>query len=97
VRRFEHLDGLESYRTPRERIRAALLDLASLLGACSVAWSIGWFLVRALASGGWSGWVIACVLAAGLVRWMLLSSWARRFRFVIVLSLVAVGAGPFFV
>jgi hypothetical protein len=90
------LDGLELYRTPRERIRAALLDLASLLGACSVAWSIGRSLVRMLASGGWLSEVIVCLLAGVIVYWLRWSSLARRFRIVIVLLLVAVGAGPFF-
>lgn len=96
MRRFEHLDNLDLYRTPKERVRSALLNLASLLGACFVAWTIGGFLVRVLSSGGWSRWVIVCVLTIGLVRWMLLSSWVRRFWIVIALLLVSVGVGPFF-
>lgn len=93
--RSDHLTNLALYRTPRERIRTALIGLLSYLVACAAAWGAGFFLMRFLDSGGWLGPAIVLALVALIVHLLRWFAWVRRFWLPVALSLALVAAMPF--
>ena len=86
------LSNLQTYRTPKERLRSASWALLSVLVSCALSWDLAAYSIKFWESGHASSLIVPALLAIALIWTLRLAVRARQHWWPIIPALVAVVA-----
>jgi len=84
------LTNLQTYRTPKERMRSAFWTLLSVFVSCALSWDLSVYSIKFWESGRASGLIVPGLLAIALVWTLRLSVRVRLHWWPIVPAIIAV-------
>jgi len=95
MRHSDHLDNLQTYLTPKERLSSFFWGALFLGITCAIAWDIGVYTIRFRESGSISQLVVVAflALAGGWLVW--LRAKARKHWYGVLAPILLALAGPF--
>ena len=72
------LSNLQTYQTPKERLRSALWALLAVVVSCALSWDLSVYSINFWESGRASGLIVPALLAVALIHTIRLSIRARQ-------------------
>jgi hypothetical protein len=87
-----NLTNLQTYQTPKERVRSAFWGLLSVVVSCALSWDLSVYSIKLWESGRASGLIVPVLLAIALVHTLRLSMRARQHWWPLLPAIIAVAA-----